>query len=115
MRPSASTKSHKWAANIGIIIGSTKLFLSFLFKFSPHFQSLDPFDSYYGESGVLEQLRKAKKPEPQGPLQDITYRKKHLRKGQYIENHTDAQHYEPCAKGKPSEPTLGLTEKYPES
>ena len=98
MRPSASTKTHKWAANIEIIIGYTKLFLFFFLKFSPHLQSLDSFYAYYGKPDVLEQLREAEKPEPQGPLQDITYRKKHLRKGQYIENHTDTQHYESCAE-----------------
>ena len=115
MRPSASTKPHKWAANIEIIIRYTKLFLRFFFKFSPHLQSLDTFDAYYGKSDVLEQLREAEKPEPQGPFQHITYRQEHLRKRQYIENHTDTQHYESCAERESGQPFFGLTEKNSES
>ena len=114
MRPSASSKSHKWAANIERIFGYTKLFLSLRLKFSSHLQSLDPFDPYYGKAGILKQFGQTKQPEPQSPLECRTYRQKHLGKGQYIEKDTDAQYNEPCAERESGKPRSGLPEKYSE-
>ena len=84
-----STKSHKWAANIGIIFGSTKLFLTLLLKFFPQSQSLDSLDAYYGQAAILRQLSQSKEPEPQCSLQSSAYRQKHLGKRQYIEKDTE--------------------------
>ena len=115
MRPPVSTKSHKWAANIGIIIRYTKLFLSFCLQFFPHLQSFDSLDTDNGKSGILKQLRKAEKPEPKSAFERRADRQKHLRKGQYIEKDTDSQDNEARAERKSCKPRLGLPEKYSES
>lgn len=106
-----SSKSHKWAANIERIIGYTKLFLTLLLKFFPLLQSLDPLHAYDGKSCILSELSQAKEPEPQRPLERIADRKKHLGERQYIEQHTETQHYESCAERKSGKPPLGLPDK----
>ena len=115
MRPSASSKSHKWAANIGIIIRYTKLFLSFRLQFFPHLQSLDSLDTNNGKARILKKLCEAEKPEPQRAFQRRADRQKHLREGQYIEKDTDTEHYQSCAERETGQPVSGLTEKYSES
>ena len=115
MRPPVSTKSHKWAANIGIIIRYTKLFLSFRLQFFPHLQSLDSLDTNNGKASILKKLCEAEKPEPKGAFQRRADRQKHLREGQYIEKGTDAEYYQPRAERETGQPVSGLTEKYSES
>ena len=112
MRPSASSKSHKWAANIGIIIRYTKLFLSFRLQFFPHLQSLDSLDTNYGKARILKKLRKAEKPEPKSAFERRADRQKHLGEGQYIEKDTETQYNEPCSERESGKPRLGLPEKY---
>jgi hypothetical protein len=115
LRPPVSTKSHKWAANIEIIIRYTKLFLSFCLQFFPHLQSFDSLDTKNGKAGILKKLCEAEKPEPQRAFQRCADRQKHLRKGQYIEKDTDTQDNEARAERKSGKPRLGLPEKYSES
>ena len=76
------------------------------------------FDSFYAndsQTGILSEFGKTEEPEPEGSLKSCADWKQHLCEGQYIEEDTESQYDETCAKGKTCQPPFSFPEKNSES